>query len=127
MPNPIRRFTILVVEDDPLVLKTTSDMLERLGYAVITAQSPNEAYAICTDAATAIDLMITDVVMPETSGFQLRDKLMPLRPRLKVLFSSGHPAHIISQASALTRRDHFIQKPFSLKELDSKIKEVIGS
>jgi PAS domain S-box-containing protein len=115
---------ILLVEDDPMVLKITEGMLEYLGYDVIIANTPIEAIAICENPAISIDLVISDVVMPVMSGKELRNKLVGIRPDIKVLFMSGYPANIIANHGVLEEGVQFIEKPFTLESLASKVAEV---
>jgi PAS domain S-box-containing protein len=115
---------ILLVEDDPMVLKITEGMLECLGYHVIVAKSPMDSLAICENPDTDIDLVITDVVMPVMSGKELRNKLVGIRPDIKVLFMSGYPANIIAHHGVLEEGVQFIEKPFTLESLAAKVAEV---
>ena len=117
---------ILLVEDDALVMKTTQAILERLGFSVLTTDSPHDAIAVCSAGHDPIDLVMTDMIMPEMNGMALRDKLLSLRPDIKVLFTSGHPYEVVTQEFALKPGEHFIQKPFSLKTLSDKINEVMA-
>jgi len=117
---------VLLVEDDTLVMKTTQAILERLGFSVLTADSPHDAIAVCSTDHDRIDLVITDMVMPEMNGIALRDQLLALRPDIKVLFTSGHPYEVVAEEFALEPGEHFIQKPFSLKTLCDKINAVIA-
>ncbi len=117
--------TILLVEDDEMVLKMVSDMLEALGYMVIATENPQDALSLCEKAAAPIDLVITDVVMPQMSGKELRDKLIVIRPDLKVLFMSGYTSTIIAQHGILEEGMQFIQKPFSINLLAEKVKQMM--
>jgi DNA-binding NtrC family response regulator len=118
--------TILLVEDDEMVLKMVSNMLEALGYMVIATENPQDALSLCERAAAPIDLVITDVVMPQMSGKELRDKLTVLRPELKILFMSGYTSNIIAQHGVLEECTQFIQKPFSIHLLAEKVKQMIA-
>lgn len=115
---------ILLVEDDPMVLKITEGMLECLGYDVIVAETPMDSIAICENPDIDIDLVITDVVMPVMSGKELRNKLVEIRPDIKVLFMSGYPANIIAHHGVLEEGVLFIEKPFTLESLAAKVAEV---
>jgi len=117
--------TILLVEDDKMVLKMVADMLEALGYRVIASGSPLSALSQCEECATPIDLVITDVVMPGMSGRELRDKLLLTRPELKVLFMSGYTSNIIAHHGVLEEGMQFIQKPFSMSLLAAKVSKLI--
>lgn len=117
--------TILLVEDDANLLKMTRLMLEKLGYAVLAANTPGEAICLAIDRAGAIDLLLTDVVMPEMSGKELSRSVVSFFPHVKCLFMSGYSANIIAQHGVLDEGVHFIAKPFSTKSLAAKIREVL--
>lgn len=119
-----RRFTVLFVEDEPSVLKPGVRALEQAGYRVLAAGTAREALAL---AATApdIDLLITDVVMPEMNGKELCERLRATRPGLPVLFVSGYARDIIAGQGVLPGDLHFLQKPFSLKTLAAKVGEIL--
>jgi signal transduction histidine kinase len=117
--------TILLVEDEPAILKLGSTMLTRLGYHVITAGAPSMAIQIAETYAGEIHLLMTDVVMPEMNGRNLAAHLLARHPRLKRLFMSGYTDEIIAHHGVLEEGVFFIQKPFSLKDLAAKVREVI--
>ncbi|MEE9913641.1 MAG: PAS domain S-box protein [Deltaproteobacteria bacterium] len=117
--------TILLVEDDKMVLKLVADMLGALGYEVISSENPLEALSQCEKEKTPIDLVITDVVMPVMSGRELRDRLLTTRPNVKVLFMSGYPSNIIAQHGVLEEGMDFIQKPFGMADMAAKVSELI--
>ncbi len=112
---------LLLVEDEPMVRKMGMTMLERSGYAVLAAASPSEALAVAKEHAGKIDLMITDVVMPEMNGKELAKIIQELYPQIKVLFMSGYTANAIAHHGVLDDGMNFIQKPFSYKDLTDKI------
>jgi PAS domain S-box-containing protein len=114
--------TILVVEDEEMLLLTTSKLLEEIGYRIIKAPTPEDAIFTCGQIDLGIDLILTDVVMPGMNGRELVEKIRPIRPDIKVLFMSGYTADILSQRGAVDEGMHYIQKPLELKELDAKIK-----
>jgi two-component system, cell cycle sensor histidine kinase and response regulator CckA len=116
---------ILLVEDEEIMLKTTQKMLERLGYRVICASSPGEAIHIADKHSGEIDILISDVVMPEMNGRDLAKNLLSFYPDLKRLFMSGYTADVIAHQGVLDEGVHFIQKPFSMQELAGKVAEVI--
>ena len=119
--------TVLLVEDEDMVRTLTAEMLKAIGYAPLVAGSPQEAISICQRKDTVIDLMITDVVMPEMSGDQLREKIQSMQPGIKVLFMSGYTSNIIAKHGVLEKGAHFIHKPFSMKDLARKIGDVMGA
>ncbi|MGD0820443.1 MAG: PAS domain S-box protein [Desulfomonilia bacterium] len=116
---------ILLVEDDDLMRKMTTDMLKTIGYSVLAVGSPLEALSICEEKDARFDLVITDVVMPGMSGRELRDKLGIIRPDIKVLFMSGYTSNVIVHHGVLEEGVHFIQKPFSLNDFARKIQEAM--
>jgi nitrogen-specific signal transduction histidine kinase len=117
--------TILLVEDEPAILKMTTLMLERLGYVVLPAGRPGEAIHLAREHAGAIHLLITDVVMPEMNGRDLAKNLLSVYPDLKRLFMSGYTADVIAHQGVLDEGVHFIQKPFRKNELAEKVREAL--
>ncbi len=117
--------TVLVVEDEPLLLKMDKKMLERLGYRVLTAGAPSEAIDLAEAHAGEIRLLITDVVMPEMNGRDLAEKLQALYPDMKILFMSGYTATVIAHRGVLDEGVNFIQKPFSFKGLGIKVRDLL--
>jgi PAS domain S-box-containing protein len=117
--------TILLVEDEPEILQMTTMMLTRLGYTVVAAATPGEAIRLAHEYRGKIDLMMTDVVMPEMNGRELAGNLLSHYPDLKRLFMSGYTADIIAHHGVLDEGVHFIQKPFSMKDLGGKLREIL--
>ncbi|MFZ2632429.1 MAG: PAS domain-containing protein [Desulfosalsimonadaceae bacterium] len=126
-PEPLKhgRETILLVEDEPAVLKVTEMMLAHIGYTVLAVNTPDKAFRIAEAHAGDIALLITDVVMPEMNGKDLAMKLQSLYPRLKCLFMSGYMADIITPDNVLEEGVHFLQKPFTIKGLAATVREVL--
>ena len=118
--------TILLVEDEEMILHMTTKMLERLGYQVLPASSPNEAISLAREYPGEIQLLLTDVVMPGMNGRDLAANLVSLYPGLQRLFMSGYTANVIAHHGVLEEGVHFIQKPFSRKDLAVKVREVLG-
>ncbi len=117
--------TILLVEDEPTILRMTRMMLERKGYTVLSAATPSEAIIIAKEHVGAIELLMTDVVMPEMNGRDLAAKLIELHPNIKLLFMSGYTADVISHQGVLDDMVEFIQKPFSMADMAEKVREVL--
>ncbi|MFZ2633100.1 MAG: ATP-binding protein [Desulfosalsimonadaceae bacterium] len=117
--------TILLVEDEPAILKMGKRMLERLGYRVLAAGTPGEAIELAKKHAGEIHLLMTDVIMPEMNGRDLAKKLMSLYPGMKCLFMSGYTADVIAHQGAIDEGVHFIRKPFSIKGLGAKLRETL--
>jgi len=118
--------TILLVEDDDSVRRMTEMMLENIGYIVIPAQGGTEALATMRVKKDEIDLLVTDVVMPQMNGQELAKKLSLMNPKLKVLFLSGYTQDAIGHHGMLDPGVNFLQKPFTSRELLSKIREILN-
>lgn len=119
--------TLFVVEDEPDVLDITKAMLETLNYKVHTAKNPAEALRFLEDYEGEIDLILTDVVMPEMSGKELVKYFKQRFPGLRVLFMSGYTENAIIHNGILDSGQRLIQKPFTLKELATRVREVLDS
>ncbi len=117
--------TVLVVEDDDSILQLTERILKNLGYTVLTARTPGKAMGIAEQHNGKIHLLITDVVMPEMNGRALAGQMQSLDPHLKCLFMSGYTADAIVHRGVLEKGLNFIQKPFSIKDLATIIRNVI--
>ncbi len=125
-PEPRGSETILLVEDEKVMLQIATAMLERLGYNVYSAATVADALAIANENISKISLIITDVVMPEMNGRDLFAKLQALKPGLKCLFMSGYTANVIASHGILQEGVFFIQKPFSAGDLSVKVREALG-
>jgi PAS domain S-box-containing protein len=117
--------TVLVVEDEPAILKLTTRMLEKLGYRVLTATTPGEAIRRARGHAGEIHLVFTDVIMPEMNGRELVKQLLSYHPGLKRLFMSGYTADVIAHQGVLVEGVNFLQKPFSREQLAAKVREAL--
>ena len=118
--------TVLVVEDEAAILELSGLMLENLGYTALAARTPAEAIRLVTEHTEAIDLLITDVVMPQMNGRDLALLITELKPGLKVLFMSGYTADVIAHQGLLDEGVSFVSKPFSMNALAEKIRAVLG-
>jgi PAS domain S-box-containing protein len=119
--------TVLLVEDEESILTLGKAILERRGYVVLAAHRPDEALRIAESQLGPIHLLITDVVMPGMNGKDLRDKLKALRPGIKCIFMSGYTANVIAHHGVLDEGVDFLQKPFSVKTLAEKVREVLDA
>ncbi len=119
--------TVLVVEDEPMLLDLALTVLKDLGYAVISAASPHEAIRLADAYAGQIHLLLTDVVMPEMNGRDLAKRLQSQYPNLKCLFTSGYTANIIAHHGILEGDMNFIQKPYTLEVLADKVRQALAS
>ena len=118
--------TLLLVEDDPSILKLVKKMLDNLGYKTLAANTPGEAISIAGKHRGSIHLLITDVVMPGMNGRELSNELRSFfHPELKTLFMSGYTANVIVHRGVLQEGVHFIPKPFSKKDLALKVREAL--
>ena len=119
--------TILLVEDEQAILGLTKRMLEHYGYTVLAAGTPGEAIRLAKEHAGEIQLLMTDVVMPEMNGRALTKNLLSLYPQLKRLFMSGYTADVIAYRGVLDEGVHFIQKPFSTEDLATKVRNALDA
>ncbi len=119
--------TILLVEDEPSFLNLCKHMLESNGYNVLDAGTSAEALRIAKNYQGRIELLLTDVIMPEMNGSELSKKLFASRPDLKTLFMSGFTADVITHNTLLDTKINFIQKPFSIKSLNKAIDKILNS
>jgi PAS domain S-box-containing protein len=126
-PIPGGSETILLVEDEDVVRGLARKILEHAGYKVVEASCGKEAIRLCLERAEPIDLLLTDVVMPETSGKEVADRLTELLPGLRVLFMSGYTDEAIVHHGVLDSNVEFIQKPFTPAALVRKVRAVLDS
>jgi signal transduction histidine kinase len=117
--------TILLVEDETGILQMTTRLLERIGYTVLATSSPREAIRIAQTHPGRIDMLMTDVVMPEMSGRQLVQHLTEIMHDMKYLYSSGYTDNVIAHHGVLEEGIHFINKPYTRQQLATKIREVL--
>ncbi|MFZ5570214.1 MAG: PAS domain S-box protein [Thermodesulfobacteriota bacterium] len=117
--------TVLMVEDEPSILKLGKAILERYGYTVLAARKPEDALALAERHEGPIHLLITDVVMPQMNGRILQEKIAAFRPEIKTLYMSGYTANVIAHHGVLEDGVHFLQKPFSIQTLAQKVREVL--
>ncbi len=115
--------TVLLVEDDPSLRRLAERVLAKLGYDVIVAAGAESALSIGRDLRNPIDLLITDVFMPNVGGAQLAGQLATLRPGLRVLYISGSSETQIDRV--LTPGANFLQKPFTTEDFSKKIREIL--
>ncbi len=117
--------TVLVVEDELSILNVVEKMLDGLGYRVLEATTPAQALARAEEHRGEIRLLVTDVIMPGMNGWDLADRLQAMDPRLKVLFMSGYTAEVIAHQGVLEKGVHFLQKPFSMRDLAVSVRHVL--
>ncbi len=119
--------TILVVEDEIMHLELVELMLKRYGYRVLAASHPNEALQKAKGHAGEIQLLLTDMVMPEMSGRDLSEAVTSLYPGIRCLFMSGYTDDIIVHQGIIEKGVPFIQKPFSVQNLAVKVREILNT
>ncbi len=119
--------TILMVDDEEIIIDVSIEMLEKIGYRVLKALSGKEAISEYQASSAKIDLVILDLIMPKISGSEVYDKLKEINPQVKVLLSSGYS--VDGQATEILKRgcNGFIQKPFNMEELSRKVNEILDS
>jgi PAS domain S-box-containing protein len=119
--------TILLVDDEAIIIDVTRDILEALGYRVLTASGGREAVSVCKEATDRIAVVILDMVMPEMGGGETFDRLKSVHPEVKVILSSGYSMN--AQAKSIIDKgvNAFLQKPYRVEELSMKIREVLDS
>ena len=117
--------TVLIVDDEEIVVGVGKQMLEKLGYSVLIARSGQEAVDVCKDRPDDVDLVLLDMIMPGMEAGDTYDKLKSINPAIKVLLSSGYG--LDQKAGAIIDRgcNGFIQKPFNMKILEDKIGEIL--
>jgi DNA-binding NtrC family response regulator len=124
--NPARGETILVVDDEVSILKSTCTILRSAGYQVHAASTPSEAIELAKLHGEDIDMLLTDVVMPEMTGRALATTLHGSHPHLAFLFMSGYTADVIARQGLLNDDIHFIQKPFTGNDLVAKVHQAMN-
>jgi two-component system cell cycle sensor histidine kinase/response regulator CckA len=124
VPTPGRE-TILLVEDEPAVRGLVQETLRLHGYTVLVARHGIEALLTSAKYVGRIHLLVTDVVMPQISGPEVAEKILTVRPEIKVLFMSGYPDHPLFDQGSVSRQTGLLQKPFSPSALAQKVREVL--
>ncbi|WP_224959929.1 hybrid sensor histidine kinase/response regulator [Geomonas subterranea] len=119
--------TILLVEDEPSILNVAMSLLTLQGYQVLPASTPGEALEAARQYRDRIDLVVTDVVMPEMNGRDLVRRLLPFCPRVKCLYMSGYTANVIAHHGVLDQGVNFISKPFTMNDLAAKVRAVLDA
>jgi PAS domain S-box-containing protein len=119
--------TVLLVEDEDQVRMLVSRILRRSGYAVLEASRPHEALELASRTDQHIDLLITDVVMPQLNGRQLAERVRALRPDLSILFMSGYSDHLLERDGVLERGLHFLPKPITPVALTQAVRAILDA
>ncbi|MFZ0900939.1 MAG: response regulator [Candidatus Sulfotelmatobacter sp.] len=117
--------TVLLVEDEDALRQASAEFLSLRGYTVLQAKDGQDALSIAKNHGNAIDLAVTDVVMPRVSGGQLAKELAEVRPETRVLFGSGYAGQTVIDHKVIDVESNFLQKPFTLKQLAGKVRAVL--
>ncbi len=117
--------TILLVEDDDVVRSLTAEMLDTAGYTVLAAPDATEAERLAAAHEGPIDLLVSDVVMPGLSGPELAERMVAIRPGLRVLFTSGYTEHAVTGYGELRPDVGFLEKPFTAAALRRKVRDLL--
>src|SRR5579872_2779685 len=119
--------TVLLVEDDEMVRSFLSEVLEMYGYGVITAATATEAVTLCTYVGNSIDMLISDVSMPDVGGLEFVASIKAISPSLPVLFISGYdPSDMIEKHRAFITNYPFLRKPFTTPMLMGTIQQILA-
>ena len=119
--------TVMLVEDDESVRNLVRTMLETKGYNVLSAAGAAEAERICAAETGGVDLLLTDVVMPEVNGRVLAERLAALSPSMRILFMSGYSDEAVYRHGEISPNASFIEKPFTDRTLARKVREVLDA
>ncbi|MBN2039166.1 MAG: PAS domain S-box protein [Spirochaetes bacterium] len=119
--------TIMIVEDDIAILKLVENILKSLSYNVLCASTPKEAISSAEEHSGKIDLLVTDIVLPEMNGRDLAGELKKQYTDLRVLYMSGYTANVIAHRGVLDEGINYISKPFSTDDFTDKIMEILSS
>jgi CheY-like chemotaxis protein len=124
-PRTARGELILVVEDEAAVRQMSMEALRELGFAVLCTESPSHALQVLTENEE-IALLFTDVVMPEMTGRELADRARAMRPKLKVLYTTGYSRNAIVHNGVLDPETFLLAKPFTIDELAAKLAQILA-
>jgi PAS domain S-box-containing protein len=119
--------TVLLVEDQASLRSLSREILEKLGYTVLTAAHAEEAMRIACAFPGRIDLLLTDVAMPGANGVEMANRLKPLRPDMRVLYVSGYAQDAFAESGLIGANEEFMDKPFAPEELAQKIRKILNS
>lgn len=117
--------TVLVVEDNEMVRAMMVELLERSGYRVLVADRPSVAEELVKEQGNSIDLLVTDVIMPEMNGQELYEALLKPFPMLKVLYVSGYTNELLAHDGTLDEGINFLQKPFTAERFLSRVQQAM--
>jgi CheY-like chemotaxis protein len=118
--------TVLVAEDNEVVRNLACSMLRRLGYTVISGRTARDCLSIAAERTRNIDLLLSDVVMPDMNGRELYERVRSYCPGVRVVFMSGYPDEVIADRGVLQKGIRLIQKPFTLEQLAEKVGKALN-
>lgn len=124
-PRPGGHETILFVEDDQNLRTVVARMLERFGFTVLTASNGRDALTICEAHAATIDVLVTDVIMPELGGPELVEQLADRGVHLRVLYISGYSDQAVLRRVTFTPTTQLLRKPFTLDALLNAVRDIL--
>jgi len=119
--------TILVVDDEEPLRTVIVDLLSHLGYCTLSAANADDALKVALEYPEKIDLLLTDVVMHPLTGRMLAEKLAHSRPEMKVIYISGYANELLAPDGVLQPGTVLVYKPFTMKLLSAKLREVLGN
>jgi hypothetical protein len=125
MTQPPAQITVLLVEDEDAVRTVTRRILERDGFRVLEARSGLDGVSVATTAGSPIDLLITDVHLPDIGGGEVAREVTKVQPRIRVLYLSGYSDEMLLDQGIPTETASFIQKPFSSEVLRRRIRSLL--
>ncbi|MEW6712315.1 MAG: ATP-binding protein, partial [Candidatus Riflebacteria bacterium] len=117
--------TIMVVEDEQVLLNLTVTMLHKIGYRVLAFSSPLEAIAAAKNDRVTFDMILSDVIMPHINGSSMVEEILKIRPGVKYLFMSGYTPEIIATKGILHKDSPLVEKPFDMLHLAARIREIL--
>jgi two-component system cell cycle sensor histidine kinase/response regulator CckA len=124
---PRGKEAVLVVEDAEALRLLIRELLEDAGYTVFDAESPERAIALVQSATGPLDLVLTDMVMPQMNGQELSKRILALRPQTRVVFMSGYTDQFVGEAGTLEPGALFLQKPFTMEALLRTVRRALDS
>lgn len=124
LPTEGAQKTVLLVEDEEVILAVTKKMLLRQGYNVLSAASPVDAIRIAQECMQTVDVLLTDVIMPEMNGRELAKRILKMYPDIQCVYMSGYTADVIAHHGVLEDGVHFIQKPFSYEDMTMALNRI---
>ena len=117
--------TVLLVDDEDIVVETSKELLQALGFEVLMAKDGQEAVRLCRENKERIGLAIVDLLMPGMSGVDTGRVLKQINPDIKIFLSSGYPLDSLTEKTAISRYEGFLEKPFGIEALNESLKEVM--